>query len=70
MLSSTLRTANIGSRFATRQILRRTQIPACAIHTSRKTKSAAAAVAASPSRFRSYSIDMLADGTLSLMLTN
>ncbi|GAB5592294.1 Acetolactate synthase [Umbelopsis nana] len=51
MLSSTLRTANIGSRFATRQILRRTQIPACAIHTSRKTKSAAAAVAASPSSY-------------------
>lgn len=51
MLSSTLRTASIGSRFASRHILRRTQIPACALHTSRKTKSAAAAVASTPQRF-------------------
>ncbi|KAG2182293.1 hypothetical protein INT43_007220 [Umbelopsis isabellina] len=51
MLSSALKTASwqtAGPRYAGRQLFRRTQIPACALHTSRKTK-AAAATATAPS---------------------
>ncbi|KAG2183068.1 hypothetical protein INT44_006049 [Umbelopsis vinacea] len=51
MLSSAFKTAGLASRYAGRHMLRRTTIPACALHTSRKTKSAAAAVATSPSSY-------------------
>ncbi|KAI8584348.1 hypothetical protein K450DRAFT_296483 [Umbelopsis ramanniana AG] len=51
MLSSAFRTAGLAPRYTSRHILRRTTIPACALHTSRKTKSAAAAVATSPSSY-------------------
>lgn len=54
MLSSALKTASwqtAGPRYASRQLLRRTQIPACALHTSRKTKAAAAVATAPSSRY-------------------